>query len=484
MAEYDDSGERPDLPDQPSGRSGPWRNRVRFAPGAAFAYRPGEVLVPASYVEQAISHPILAHHEIETQGLLEDAFALFRNVPKTLHVIAELRRDGVPAQVNHVLFATGCCCDCGSSPGCPPHPSASGAEEDYAANPFYANPFYANPFYANPAGGCGCGGGPSANPFYANPFYANPFYANPFYANPFYANAEPNPGATASSANGRRRSSAVPTDPPPRDNAGGGPRSVRVAIVDTGYAHSAVEPSGTVLDGANVIGERQDVPTDDGDDYLDPAAGHGTFIAGIIEQIAPGCALQIVDVLTTYGDGDEVTIATALLALADQEGDDHVHFANLSFGGYSPSAMSALAFAIAKLQANGTVVVASAGNDATCVPMYPASLPGVVGVAALDEDGAAAPFTNYGPWVRAATQGVNIVSCLFEWNGAEPLQGGVDPDDFAGGARWSGTSFAAPRVVARLARLVNAGVTPQQAVLGLIDDPNRPHKPMLGTVVE
>ena len=27
------------------------------------------------------------------------------------------------------------------------------------------------------------------------------------------------------------------------------------------------------------------------DNYLDPVAGHGTFIAGIIEQLTPGCTI-------------------------------------------------------------------------------------------------------------------------------------------------------------------------------------------------
>ena len=290
------------------------------------------------------------------------------------------------------------------------------------------------------------------------------------------------PSATA---DGRRRSSARPADQP-QAPAEENHNNVRIAIVDTGYAREDFVPGGFMVN-ANVVAGR-DVPDEDSDDFLDPAAGHGTFIAGVIEQIAPGCALQIVDVLSTYGDGSEATIGTALVDLANQGPDEFVHFANLSFGGYSPFGMPALAFAIAKLQANGTVVVASAGNDATCVPMYPAALPGVVSVGALDEDNIAANFTNYGPWVRASTLGVDVVSSFFsDWNGAEDAPGGRDPDDFKGWARWSGTSFAAPRVVATLARFVveNANnVTPQQAVVDLIDNPDQPRLPMLGTVVE
>ena len=40
-----------------------------------------------------------------------------------------------------------------------------------------------------------------------------------------------------------------------------------------------------------------DGPDRNGDRWLDPVAGHGTFIAGIIERIAPGCAIEVVRVL-------------------------------------------------------------------------------------------------------------------------------------------------------------------------------------------
>jgi subtilisin family serine protease len=128
--------------------------------------------------------------------------------------------------------------------------------------------------------------------------------------------------------------------------------------------------------------------------------------------------------------------------------------------------------------------VASAGNDATCVPAYPAALPEVVGLGALD-DGRPAPFTNYGPWVRACTEGTDVVSLFYDgFNGAEPpAADGKDLDRFEGWARWSGTSFAAPRVLAALARRVAQKVSPQDAVGQLIDDEKQARQPMLGTVV-
>ena len=477
-------------PDRPTG---PWQTRVRFGPGGGFAYRPGEVLVRAEVADFA--HETLMRWAEERaaesdevfelsrdEGLVAESFARFVGTFEPSEAMEQLHNQGVLSQVNHVLFATACC---------PPHPSDPSAESFYAS-PFYANPFYANPFYANPF---------YANPFYANPFYANagcgcggcgcgccggaganPFYANPFYANPFYANADRSPFAEPSSRHtGGRSSSARPATAPSTATMSS-VQGVRVAILDTGWADVDV-PTG--LPGIDITPYGGDRPDKDGDGFLDPAAGHGTFIAGIIEQLAPGCEIEVIQVLTTYGDGDEAEIATVLNALARRPEDERPHLVNLSFGGYSPLGMSVLASATSALHEAGSVVVASAGNDATCVPMFPAALRGVVGVAALDEEGKPAPFTNFGPWVRACARGADVISIFFEgFDGAGPPVNNYDPDHFEGWAQWSGTSFAAPAVVAALARAVAQGATPHDAVERLIDDKGIPRKPMLGAVVD
>src|SRR5690606_20962407 len=105
-----------------------------------------------------------------------------------------------------------------------------------------------------------------------------------------------------------------------------------------------------------------DQPDDDGDQGLDPAAGHGTFIAGLVQQGAPGSAVTLVRVLHAEGDGDEVAIAAAIDALPDAP--DSGALLNLSFGGYTLDEPALLASAIAGAQGRGWVVVASAGNDA------------------------------------------------------------------------------------------------------------------------
>ena len=98
---------------------------------------------------------------------------------------------------------------------------------------------------------------------------------------------------------------------------------------------------------------------------------------------------------------------------------------------------------------------------------------------------ARAPFSNYGPWVRACAPGVDLVSTFFAgWNGDAPCDADGDPDDYTGWACWSGTSFAAPVVVGALAREMATGVDPPtEAVARLIDNPALLRIPGLGTVV-
>jgi len=249
-----------------------------------------------------------------------------------------------------------------------------------------------------------------------------------------------------------------------------------VTILDTGLARRNVCPHELDMVQHATTGWA-DAPDEDSDHYLDPAAGHGTFIAGLIDLLTPGCVLTAERVLSNYGAGNEVAIAQRITTA-------NADLINLSFGGYALAHMNVLASAIRGAQLKGTVVVASAGNDGICRPSLPAALPDVVSVAALGPNGPAR-FSNYGPWVRACAPGVDIVSRFFtRFDGAEPaVPGGVDPDKFASWARWSGTSFSGPIVVAALAREMQRGLTAKEAVATVIDAPGLLRIPDFGTVV-
>ncbi len=252
-------------------------------------------------------------------------------------------------------------------------------------------------------------------------------------------------------------------------------------ILDTGLADDPHRPPS--LNGVQHLADPtkwQDTPDVEPDHYLYPCVGHGTFIAGLINSLSPGCQIYIQKVLENVGDGDEYSIAQVINGL-----DPPPSLLNLSFGGYALRDMPDLAMAIAAIQTAGTVVVASAGNDSICRPCYPAAFDGVVSVAALGPGGPAG-FSNYGDWVQACAPGVDIISTFFtNTAGPEPAPPGYpEPDEYAGWARWSGTSFSAPTVVAALAREMQIyGITPAEAVANVVNAPTLLRIPLFGTVV-
>jgi hypothetical protein len=444
---------------------GRWSARVAFSESGGFAYRPDELLLPHTRADDAWR--ILSERADLNQKVRpvlqtrKGSFVLCTQVDAPLRALGDLEAESITAGLNYVLFSDCLCC-------CGPHPA-----NPFGANPFGANPFGANPFGANPFG---------ANPFGANPFGANPYSASDFQPNPLYrlAYGGSHPDAVVFRATGWRSHSAHPSTAPdlPSPTASAQDRSdPTIVVIDTGIAHGDLMPQALTGVAEHDSGRwtHKEEPDEDHDERIDSVAGHGTFIAGIIERIAPGCRLQVHGLLGGYGDASEEDVADTLESLLEH---GPPMLLNLSFSGYAPVNMPRLGEAVRKLQDAGTVVVASAGNDATCQPAYPAAFPDVVSVGALGPHGPAS-FTNYGPWVRACAPGVDVVSTFFkEWKSPT----GKD-EEFAGWARWSGTSFAAPAVVGALARSMRDGLDGQQAVEQLIDAPGLFRIPGLGAVV-
>lgn len=206
-------------------------------------------------------------------------------------------------------------------------------------------------------------------------------------------------------------------------------RDVTVAVLDTGLSpHPWYEARDWFAAQRQEVGEVLDA---DLDHELDGQAGHGTFIAGVVLRHAPSARISAQRVLGPDGVCDELDVIRALARLAATGEADVV---NLSLGCYTfddrPSPV--LAQAVAQL-GRRTVVVACAGNAASDRPFWPAALKQVIAVGALHGDDRAW-FSNYGWWVDASAQGVDVHSCFVRFG------------DFAGYATWSGTSFAAPAV--------------------------------------
>jgi hypothetical protein len=480
---------------RPPRRTG-WAGRVTVKTGThGFAFVPGEVLTTDPDRADRLTQELFPAREraVEKLDLLNGRYSRLPEIPDVPRLVRHLRIAGVPAQPNHVFFAH---CDdpcCGR-----PHPAYRGGCGGAAANPVYASPVYASPVYASPV---------YASPVYASPVYASPVYASPVYASPVYASPVYASPVYASDyiATGHRRSSALPVSEEDAADvaarlahvqmpAGSGPPDV--VVLDTGLARAADFLPQALTNLAPVIvpggapGAQDEVPDSvpaAGDQLLDPAAGHGTFIAGLVERVAPGARVELWRVIQPAGDGNELAISALIDSLPRRDGQgDKGAILNLSFGGHVMEHADMLATAIRLAQGKGYVVVASAGNDATCLETFPAAYPEVVSVGAIGPDGPA-PFSNFGPWVRACAPGVDLVSTFFQgFSGAEtPVPPGQpDPDNFVGWARWSGTSFSAPIVAGALAQLMlTTGVSATEAVARLIDDPSLLRLADLGTVV-
>ena len=232
------------------------------------------------------------------------------------------------------------------------------------------------------------------------------------------------------------------------------------------------------------------------DGGIDPLAGHGTFIAGLIHQACPDADIVYWRVVGSDGPVVESDLVASLKGIAElarrhrdgEPGGQPIDVFNLSMGYYHETPQDLLfdptMYDILRVMGEcGVAVVCSAGNDATARPMFPAAfapwadhkggVPAtpdcvpIVSVGALNPNGTDALFSNAGPWVRAYASGASVMSTLpptFQ-GGLEPaarseayqrVRESIDPDDFTGSfAVWSGTSFSAPLLAGRVAeRLV------------------------------
>lgn len=237
-------------------------------------------------------------------------------------------------------------------------------------------------------------------------------------------------------------------------------KPVPVVVIDTGVV--GVGRTDHWLDGLQTAYNADPLDVFPLHPYLDLAAGHGTFVSGIIRREAPGAQLKVVRALDSDGLADDAIVAAALLA----EVKGGARIINLSCGTSTaddtppPAITAALQQVSDYLTAIGgeVVIVAAGGNAGDSQKVYPAAcadLPHVtvLGVGALDGAGSPADFSSYGDWIDFSTLGVDVVSTYVP--GTEDPTIDNPPVTFGTNAwaSWSGTSFSAPRVAARLAAL-------------------------------
>lgn len=265
-------------------------------------------------------------------------------------------------------------------------------------------------------------------------------------------------------ASPRGPGAAVPRATPP-DGTVPRPGGVRVVVLDTGVAVRG-------RDDGWLLGVERDGNTDPLDvfprpnGYLDLSAGHGTFVAGLVQQVDPRLDLRVERVVDSDGVASDVDVACALVRAVErclEPGGRLV--VNLSLGAETlddrpPLALRAALAVVREIEAERAgqvLVVAAAGNEGGTVPCWPAAFAAtdrrVVAVAALATDGGPAPWSTHGPWVTCSAPGEAVLSTFV--TGAEDPGLDADAQEFGRNAwaYWTGTSFAAPQVAARVASL-------------------------------
>lgn len=220
-----------------------------------------------------------------------------------------------------------------------------------------------------------------------------------------------------------------------------------VAVVDSGADLGHPDLAAVLTPGYDLV-DNDATPQDDN--------GHGTHVAGIIGAVAgngigvAGVAQRVkimpVRVLDATGSGYSSAVAAGIRWAADHGAT----VVNLSLG--SPDYSSLTASAVDYALARGITVVAASGNEGMSAPSYPAALPGVIAVGAVDRYGVLAPFSNTGSHLALAAPGVDILSTL---------PGGY--------GSLSGTSMAAPFVAgaAAVVRAAQPGVSATRVLSAL-----------------
>ena len=192
----------------------------------------------------------------------------------------------------------------------------------------------------------------------------------------------------------------------------------------------------------------EDEPDDDGSGTLDFEAGHGTFVTGIVRQVCPDAEVHPAGVLSSFGEGDPATVLRTIARMI-APGDPPFDIVIMSFGAHFTDDDATLFGDALKALLGDALMVAAAGNQQTCRPYFPAGLHDVIGVGGL-EAGGKAWFTNFGPWVDASAPAIDVVSTFF--NDFPEVIDGKPTRHFKQWARWSGTSFSAPKVAAAVAQ--------------------------------
>jgi subtilisin family serine protease len=264
---------------------------------------------------------------------------------------------------------------------------------------------------------------------------------------------------------------------------------VRVVVIDTGVWGDRGDGW---LAGLQTPDNREDLDDSPRNGYLDFAAGHGSFCAGIVQQITPDVHIVVCKALDSDGLAHELRVARAVVreVRAGLEAGQHV-IVNLSFGAETadderPVALGAALEIIEEDSRQAgleTVVVAAAGNFGHDRPCFPAAFPTVTAVAALTQGMLPAEWSSRGAWVDVSTIGEGVRSTYVPGTESPSVDSDFEKFPKNAWALWSGTSFAAPQVAGAIAKIaIEEDVLPTEAKRRLLADARE--IPLYGKQVE
>jgi subtilisin family serine protease len=230
-------------------------------------------------------------------------------------------------------------------------------------------------------------------------------------------------------------------------------RDVVVAVLDSGFNLDHPAIASRILpyryDAVGHDWDPQDLGNgvdDDNDGFADNGVGHGTFVCGMVAATAPNAWILPVRIADDEGYGLEDELISGLdFAIAM-----HADVINLSYeaGTLSPAVCDKLHEA----NADGIIVVVSAGNDGSDQVKTMAEDGTTISAGAVDCSDRIAPFSNApsdGRGITLFAPGVDLYGPY-----GKPAN---DTNCF-----WSGTSFSAPFATgaAALALEINPALTP------------------------
>ena len=224
-----------------------------------------------------------------------------------------------------------------------------------------------------------------------------------------------------------------------------GSPSVIIAIIDTGIDWNHPDLASNIWN--NTDEDCTDGTDEDGNGYIDDcrgydfvnvtsgctdndctlednnptdAFGHGTHVAGTVGAISNNgvgvtgicwnCSLMAVR--AGYKDSSNqgsLAVSDVVQAL-NYATINNATIISMSFGGSDSATVQA---AINDSYNNGTILVASAGNDGTNTKKYPCAYTNVICVAATDSDNTSASYSNYGNWINLSAPGTGIWSTYY-----------------------------------------------------------------------